>query len=96
MIVEVYSLGVLLWEMAARHAPFAGIDQVTVYRAIVREDRRPSIPADTPAAFARLIRDCWQRDPLRRPTMSAVVHRLQMFLEELGGHCSSSSSSDSP
>lgn len=37
---------------------------------------RSEMPADTPAAFAKLIEDCWLQDRAARPSASQVRERV--------------------
>ena len=38
--------------------------------------RRVPLPGDLPPSLAQLVVDCWEQDPLRRPSVSDVVDRL--------------------
>ena len=65
---DLFSLGVVLYEMATGERPFKGDSTVGILSAILREtppaitDRRPDLPAD----LDRIIRRCLQKDPSRR------------------------------
>ena len=41
---------------------------------------RPSVPADSPAAYRVLLEDCWAADPVLRPTFTAILDRLTALL----------------
>ncbi|EXX68888.1 Pkc1p [Rhizophagus irregularis DAOM 197198w] len=76
---DVYSFGIILWELTSCRMPFSDVRQDIhlVYEII--EGRRPKIVEGTPPAFAKLIQDCWNPDPNLRPTMEEVRNRIWKF-----------------
>ena len=71
--VDVYSYGVMLWEMLTRGIPFEGRDPVQIIYAVAMKGERPTIPEGTPSALEALIERCWAQDPKDRPTFSEIV-----------------------
>lgn len=72
---DIYSFGMLLWEMATSDVPFAEVD----YNQIVLETvngRRPQIPDSTPSTLLNLINSCWDSDYEVRPSASRVIEQL--------------------
>ena len=75
---DVYSLGMLLWELYARDEPFAAFSfrfDSQLEDAII-DGLRPALPPATPSAIASLIADAWQDDARRRPTASKMHKAL--------------------
>jgi serine/threonine protein kinase len=62
---DIFSLGVLLFEMASGQRPFAGASSIELASAILR-DTPPLITdlrSDLPGELARLVRRCLEKDP---------------------------------
>jgi serine/threonine protein kinase len=76
---DVFSLGVIMWEVATRELPFAGDENARVALQIV-EGKRPSIPANLPPGYADLMQACWHGEALQRPSAEEVAHMLAPLL----------------
>ncbi|HTI39076.1 MAG TPA: serine/threonine-protein kinase [Vicinamibacterales bacterium] len=65
---DIFSMGVMLFEMATGHRPFTGDSSISVITAILRDtppvvsDVKPALPIE----FARIVRRCLQKEPDRR------------------------------
>jgi eukaryotic-like serine/threonine-protein kinase len=79
---DIFSLGVVLHEMATGERPFKGETNVAILSAILKDtptpitDTNPALPAD----LARIVRRCLAKDPERRYQTAAD---LRNELEEL-------------
>ena len=65
---DIFSLGILLYQMASGERPFAGASSAELASAILR-DTPPLVTelrGDLPADLARLIRRCLEKDPGQR------------------------------
>ncbi|KAI9330778.1 kinase-like domain-containing protein [Zopfochytrium polystomum] len=74
--VDVFAFAVIMWEVAWRKKPWLGVD-LGVICSEVLAGRRLEVGRSWPPEFARLVRDCWDQDPKRRPEFKECLRRLQ-------------------
>ena len=78
---DVYAVGIMLWELAARAHPFSEYSQ-DFLKGYVLEGARPSFDEclqkdPSLAPFAALATACWARDPSLRPSARSVYNSLR-------------------
>jgi len=74
---DVYSFGILLWEITHQDIPFRGQHQLQAAFGVAMHKRRPNIVLSKPLKrFGTLIAKCWEDSPAKRPLMEAVVRQL--------------------
>jgi len=81
--VDVYSFGILLWELLATTRPYDGRSHGDILMMVINEARRPHITDYYPEMYAELIRDCWKQNPQERPKFTDIVKRLKKMLQDL-------------
>ncbi len=79
---DIYSYGILLWELYTSTQPFS-ISLTNLYNYVVVNDYRPEITKDFPSDLANLIRNCWDNDPTRRPSINKIVDVLDNLLSSI-------------
>lgn len=68
---DIFSLGVLIWEVVTRKIPYDGESPIRVAEK-VRGGQRLGIPFDCPKRVKRIIQKCWNEDPSERPSALEV------------------------
>ena len=73
---DVYSLGIVYWELAANEIPYDGYPN-DVISDCVRRGKRLEIPDTTPSMFSSMIEKCWANDPNYRPNCSQLIELIE-------------------
>ena len=81
--VDVYSFGLVLWELWEKKRPFEELTSRFDIMDAVRAGKRPEISANCPPSFRSLIQRCWQHEPSRRPMFKYIVRYLKDELDRV-------------
>uniref|UniRef100_A0A8C1VNQ6 Hepatocyte growth factor receptor n=1 Tax=Cyprinus carpio TaxID=7962 RepID=A0A8C1VNQ6_CYPCA len=82
---DVWSFGVLLWELMTRGAPpYSDVNSfdITVF---LLQGRRLLQPEFCPDALYNVMIECWHPKPERRPTFSELVSRISTIFSSFSG-----------
>ncbi|KAI4984983.1 hypothetical protein ZWY2020_017613 [Hordeum vulgare] len=74
---DVYSYGVVLWELVTQKIPWDTLNPIQIIAAVGFMDHRLEIPSNTDPQWASIIESCWDSDPQRRPSFQELLERLQ-------------------
>ncbi|KOM54455.1 hypothetical protein LR48_Vigan10g034700 [Vigna angularis] len=74
---DVYSFGVILWELSTLQQPWGGMNPMQVVGAVGFQHRRLDIPDNVDPTIADIIRKCWQTDPKLRPSFVEILAALK-------------------
>jgi serine/threonine protein kinase len=71
---DIYSVGVILFEIYARKNPYEGEPFQETLRKVCnrRINKRPGVPNTAPAKVVDLMKRCWHKDPAFRPDARVV------------------------
>lgn len=77
--VDVYSFGIIMWELLTRAEPYSDLDShVAVAVGVAFRGLRPPVAADCGhPEYVALMRRCWDKDPDVRPNFTEVVIELE-------------------
>ncbi|KRX48095.1 Mitogen-activated protein kinase kinase kinase 9 [Trichinella murrelli] len=78
---DVWSYGVLLWELLTGEVPYKGIDALAVAYGVAVNKLTLPIPSSCPEELSRMMEDCWNVEPRRRPTFMQLIVRLERLRE---------------
>ncbi len=79
---DVYSFGILLWEMLTLKNAFDKYTREKHYKEVVVEGKRPKIPRSWPFAIRNLLERCWHKQPLERPTFQAICQLIRFGMPD--------------
>ncbi|KAG9449376.1 hypothetical protein H6P81_009341 [Aristolochia fimbriata] len=75
--VDVYSFGIVLWELITGMLPFQNMTAVQAAFAVVNKGVRPIIPHDCLPVLGEIMTRCWDANPDVRPPFTEVVRMLE-------------------
>ncbi|XP_054202582.1 macrophage-stimulating protein receptor isoform X22 [Homo sapiens] len=82
---DVWSFGVLLWELLTRGAPpYRHIDPFDLTHFLAQGRRLPQ-PEYCPDSLYQVMQQCWEADPAVRPTFGVLVGEVEQIVSALLG-----------
>lgn len=74
--VDVYSFGVLLWQMLSSSRAWAGMSHAAVVHAVCVAQTQLRFPPDAPEGLVQLASACLNPDPTHRPSFAEMLEVL--------------------
>jgi len=81
---DIYSYGMILWELASRKTPYEDAANEAVVIQWIQNGETEIIPTDCPEVFGAVTKSCWAMEPTSRPKAAEVVTRLGAGLRQQG------------
>ncbi|EFP05572.1 CRE-MLK-1 protein [Caenorhabditis remanei] len=80
---DVWSYGVVLWELLSREDPYQGQIPATIAFQIVMRGQSLIIDENCPTQWKNIMQKCWNLDPTKRPKFSALAVEFKEYAKEL-------------
>jgi serine/threonine protein kinase len=74
---DVYSFGMILWEILKLEIPYYGLNYYQIYNRVVQEKKIVEIPTEGHEVLIQMIRNCLKFDSKDRPTLKEIVSILE-------------------
>ncbi|KAF0562321.1 kinase-like protein [Gigaspora margarita] len=76
---DIYSLGVIFWEISSGKVPF---ENKTIHEIIplICQGKREAPIENTPIDYIELYERCWDQDPINRPEINTIVNELDSLI----------------
>lgn len=76
---DVWSYGVLLWELLTGETPYKGIDALAVAYGVAVNKLTLPIPSTCPEPWRDLMEACWRSNPRERPLFPVILDKLDII-----------------
>ncbi|RHZ84017.1 hypothetical protein Glove_86g152 [Diversispora epigaea] len=73
---DIYSLGVLFWELSSGRPPFYNYSSMSVFQTVT-SDKREEYIRETPKDYINIYSSAWQSDPNSRPNIETICDFLE-------------------
>ena len=85
--VDIYSYGILMWQVFTGHVPFDGLTEETFRRNVVLNGDRPPLSKDgkelMPIEIGAVLERCWDNDQYQRIAASEVLEIMRNAQNQL-------------
>ncbi|XP_060041151.1 mixed lineage kinase domain-like protein [Erinaceus europaeus] len=73
MKAEIYSFGIILWEITTGKIPFEGCDSKKIYQLVAVDRHVEPLGEDCPLKLQEIIDECRSYEPSQRPSVHGRV-----------------------
>lgn len=76
--VDIYSFAIIMYEIITGEKPYEDLKKpVDIVNEVTQKNRRPKFDKNIQLCYRNLIVNCWQSNPLDRPSASEIVETLK-------------------
>ncbi|KAF0529281.1 NACHT domain-containing protein [Gigaspora margarita] len=79
---DIYSFGVILWEISSGKSPFQSIKPETRLSVYICRGKREEPIESTPSKYLELYKKCWDHDPDNRPKTNLIPRTLENIIHD--------------
>ena len=78
--VDVYSFGIIMWQMARDRIPFHGMCRQEFKRFVIEEGRRLKLDSTWSPRFMDLLEICWHKNSFERPSFRFISSEIDQLI----------------
>ncbi|CAG8833380.1 6370_t:CDS:1, partial [Racocetra persica] len=78
---DMYSLGVILWELTSGIRPFFTINNKASLNLSISQGKREKPIPGTPSRYVKIYKKCWNTNPKKCPELDEILHTIQKLRE---------------
>lgn len=78
---DVWSLGMVLWEMLTRQVPFTHLTPQQIIAGLMVGNLQPEVPDWCEQEWRLAMESCWEVNPDHRPSLRDLARRLELIIE---------------
>ncbi|POG74694.1 kinase-like domain-containing protein [Rhizophagus irregularis DAOM 181602=DAOM 197198] len=74
---DIYSIAMIMWEISSGRPPFTNCEHNYSLAMDIVNGMRPKIISGTPLKYKRLMEQCWDADPAKRPSIRTIGNMIK-------------------
>ncbi|XP_004690247.1 PREDICTED: mixed lineage kinase domain-like protein [Condylura cristata] len=79
---EIYSFGIILWEIVTGKIPFEDCDSKKIYQLVAVERHQEPLDEECPSELQKIIKSCQAYEPSERPSIQEVLQKMSSLCPE--------------
>ena len=80
---DVYSFGIMLWEIMQMEVPFKSFDSDMIRNMVVKFGNRPEVDTAWPTNLQNVMKRSWQINLRKRPSFTEIVADLEGEIDKM-------------